>query len=63
MTEYYNLKNNEISKELLVDKFNTILGNYGRLTPMVTKASQVTRYCKITQRRSLDNIGCLNLDI
>ena len=31
MAAYFNLNNNEISKELLVNKFNMILGNQGRL--------------------------------
>ena len=31
MTTYFNLNNNEISKELLVNKFNMILDNRGRL--------------------------------
>ena len=45
------LNNNEISKELLVNKFNTILNNQGELAPMATKASPVTSYSKVTQRR------------
>ena len=53
MTAYFNLNNNEISKELLVNKFNMILNNQGRLEPMATKASPVTRYRKVTQRRPL----------
>ena len=51
MTEYFNLNSNEISKELLVNKFNTILDSQGRLSPMTTKASPVKSYSKITQRR------------
>ena len=31
MTAYFNLNNNEITKELLVNKFNVILENQGRL--------------------------------
>ena len=31
MAAYFNLNNNEISKELLVNKFNMILGNQGKL--------------------------------
>ena len=31
MTAYFNLNNNEILKELLVNKFNMILDNQGRL--------------------------------
>ena len=31
MAGYFNLNNNEISKELLVNKFNMILDNQGRL--------------------------------
>ena len=31
MAAYFNLNNNEISKELLVNKFNIILDNQGRL--------------------------------
>ena len=31
MAAYFNLNNNEISKELLVKKFNMILDNQGRL--------------------------------
>ena len=31
MVAYFNLNNNEISKEHLVNKFNMILGNPGRL--------------------------------
>ena len=31
MAAYFNLNNNEISKELLVNKFNMMLGNQGRL--------------------------------
>ena len=31
MAGYFNLNNNEISKELLVNKFNIILDNQGRL--------------------------------
>ena len=31
MAAYFNLNNNEISKELLVNKFNMILDNQGRL--------------------------------
>ena len=30
MTAYFNLKNNEISKQLLVNQFNMILDNQGR---------------------------------
>ena len=45
MTVHFNL-NNEISKELLVNKVNTILDSQGRLAPMATKASPVTRYSK-----------------
>ena len=30
MAAYFNLNNNEISKELLVNKFNVILDNQGR---------------------------------
>ena len=44
MTGYFNLNNNEISKELLDNKFNTILDSRGRLAPMATKASTVTSY-------------------
>ena len=51
MTGYFNLNCNEISKELLVNKFNTILDSEGRLAPMATKASPVTSYSKKTQRR------------
>ena len=51
MTEYFNLNNNEISKELLVNNFNTILDSQGRLSPVATKASPVTSYSKLTQRR------------
>ena len=32
MAAYFNLNNNEISKEQLVDKFNMILDNQGGLT-------------------------------
>ena len=60
MTAYFNLDNNEISKELLVNKFNMILNNQGTLEPMATKASPVTRYRKVTQRRPLGDIGCLS---
>ena len=31
MAAYFNLNNNEISKELLVSKFNMILDNQGRI--------------------------------
>ena len=31
MAAYFNLNNNEISKELLVNKFNMIFDNQGRL--------------------------------
>ena len=31
MAAYFNLNNNEISKELLVNKFNMILDNQGKL--------------------------------
>ena len=31
MAAHYNLNNNEISKDLLVNKFNMILDNQGRL--------------------------------
>ena len=51
MTGYFNLSSNEISKELLVNKFNTILDSQGRLSPMVTKASPGARYSEVTQRR------------
>ena len=50
MTGYFNLNNNEISKGLLVNKFNTILESHGKLAPMATKASPVTSYSKVTQR-------------
>ena len=53
MTGYLNLSDNETSKELLVNKFNTILDSQGRLAPMATKASPVTSYSKVTQRRYL----------
>ena len=59
MTGYFNLSNNEMSKELLVNKFNTILDSQGRLASMVTKASPVTSYSKVTQR--LGDIGSLSL--
>ena len=59
MTEYFILNNNEISKQPLVNKFNTILDSQGRLAPMATKASPVTSYSKVTQRRR--DIGCLSL--
>ena len=59
MTEYFSLNNNEISKQPLVNKFNTILDSQGRLAPMATKASPVTSYSKVTQR--LGDIGCLSL--
>ena len=51
MTWYFNLNNNEISKELLVNKFDTILNSQGRLAPMATKASPVASYSKATRRR------------
>ena len=51
MTGYFNLNNNEISKELLVIKFNTMLDSQGRLALMSTKASPVTSYSKVAQRR------------
>ena len=51
MAAYFNLNNNEISKEFLVNKFNTILDNQGRLVLMATKASPVTSYSNVTQRR------------
>ena len=51
MTGYFILNSNEISKELLVTKFNTILDSQGRLSPMATKASPVASYSKETQRR------------
>ena len=53
MTGYFNFSNNETSKELLVNKFNTILDSQGRLAPMATKASSVTSYSKVMQRRYL----------
>ena len=34
---YFNLNNNEISKELLVNKFNTILDNQVRIMPSYQK--------------------------
>ena len=49
MTGYFNLNNNEISKELLVIKINTMLDSPGRLTPVATKASLVKSYSKVTQ--------------
>ena len=51
MTVYFNLNNNQILKELLVNKFNTILGSQSRLAPMAKKAAPVTGYSKVTQRR------------
>ena len=51
MIGYFNLNNNEISKELLVIKFNTVLDSQCRLALMSTKASPVTSYSKVTQRR------------
>ena len=51
MTEYFNLNKKEISKELSVNKFNKILDSQGRQAPMATKASPVTSYSKVTQRR------------
>ena len=51
MAAYFNLNNNEISKEFLVNKFNRILDNQGRLAPIATKVSPVTTYSKVTQRR------------
>ena len=50
MTGYCNVNSNEISKELLVNKFNTILDSQGRLSPMATKTPPVTSYSKVTQR-------------
>ena len=50
MTGYFNLNNNQISKELLVNLFNTILNNQGRLAPMAKKAFPVTSYSKVVQR-------------
>ena len=61
MTVYFNLNNNQILKELLVNKFNTILGSQSRLAPMAKKAAPVTGYSKVTQRRWLSDIGCLYL--
>ena len=51
MTECFNLNSNETSKELLVNTFNAILDSQSRLSPMATKASPVTSYSKVTQRR------------
>ena len=51
MTGYFNLNSNEISKGLLVNKFIKILDNQGRISPMATKASPVTSYSKVGQRR------------
>ena len=49
MTGYFNLNNNEISKDLLANKFNTLLESLCKLAPMATKASPVTNYSKVTQ--------------
>ena len=46
MTAYFNLSNNDVSKMLLVNKFNIILDNQGRLAPMLTKASPVAGIAK-----------------
>ena len=51
MAAYFNLNNNEISNEFLVNKFNTISDKQGRLASMATKASPVTSYSKVTLRR------------
>ena len=48
--KYFNLDNNEISIELLVNKFKTILDSQGRLAPTPTKSSPVTSYSKVTER-------------
>ena len=48
MTGYFNLNKKEISKELLVIKFNTMLDSQDRLALMSTKASLVTSYSKVT---------------
>ena len=61
MTGYFNLNNNEILKELLLNKLNTILNSQGSIVPMATKASPVTSYSKVTQKRSLGDIGYLSL--
>ena len=58
---HFNLNSNEISKELLVNKFNMILNSQGRLSPMATKVSPATSYSKVTQRRWFGDIGCLSL--
>ena len=50
MTGYFNLNNNQISKELLVNKFNMILSSHGRLVSMAKRASPVTNYSKVVQR-------------
>ena len=60
MAGYFNLNNNEISKELLVKKFNTMLDNPNRLTPVATQASLVASYSKVMQRPRLGDIGCLS---
>ena len=56
-----NLKNNEIPKELLVNKFNMILDCQGRPAPMVIKLSPVTNYSKVMQTLTLGHTGCLSL--
>ena len=61
MTGYLNLNNNQISKELLVNKFNTILDSQGRLAPVATKASPAISYGKVTQRGWIVNMGRLSL--
>ena len=53
MSGYFNLNNNEISKELLDNKFNTMLDSQGRLAPMATKASPVTSYSSISNAKTL----------
>ena len=61
MTGYLNLNNNQISKELLVNKFNTILDSQGRLASVATKASPVISYGKVTQRGWIVDMGRLSL--
>ena len=51
MTFNFNLSNNKKSKEHLVKKFIMMLDSQGRQAPIDTKASPVSNYRKVIQRR------------
>ena len=59
MAAYFNLNNNEISKERLVNKFNIILDNQGRLMlndRKIPLSNEPQRSLGFVQKQSLEGL-------